>query len=518
MANRLFDTQPLLRRNANGALSVYLQALRAHRAVVAISIVAALAGSLAFRAVATPRYEATAQLLVTPVPADDPSFLGLPVLRQTPGDPVRTIETATALLDTTSAATRAATALRPRMSTRDVLSAVSLEPQGQSNVIAVTATADTGARAAAIANAYARATLVERAATLRSAVIAQIPRLEAQLKATSGTPTPNRDELTQRLGVLRSLIEGGDPSLSLSQPARAPGGSAGPALGVVLFVAALVGFIIGSIAAVLREMLARALRDEDEVVAMYPLPVLARVPVVDRRRARGMSGPTWDAPPAVREAFRTLLAQLKHTEAGRVVMIASASARDGKTTSAINLAAAIAQSGERIILLDCDLRKPDMARALGLTTGVPLSTLAKPDLDLSEVLVPALQIDTLSVLPTRIDRSDDAFLEGAKRRLPRLIEDARSLAEWVVVDTAPLGLVSDALAILRDVDDIVVVVRPGVTDRSNFESMHQLLDRTSDRSPAGLLVISRRASSRRLYGYGYGYRARDATASGSLMH
>ena len=102
-------------------------------------------------------------------------------------------------------------------------------------------------------------------------------------------------------------------------------------------------------------------------MALYPLPVLARIPLLKSSQLRGRQASGWHMLPAVREAFRTLMIQLGPHPEGRahVVMVTSASTGDGKTTSAVNLAAAAAASGDPVILLDFDLRKPDVGRTLG---------------------------------------------------------------------------------------------------------------------------------------------------------
>ncbi len=515
MANRLLENTAIHDIRADGAMATYRRALRAHRLLVALAVAAAVAGHFAWRAVERPRYEATAQLLISPIPADDPSFVGLPVLRETSGDPARTIETAAALLVSEQAARRAARTLRPPSTARYVREVVELEPQGQSSVVAVTATAATPRRAAQIADAYAAATLSVRAEALRKAATDQISRLEAQLEAGGGASGASSAELTQRLNALRTLAGGGDPSLSLSQQARTPDDPAGPPSAIVLLLAALVGFVLGSLAAVLREVLAQAVRDEDEAMSLYPLPVLTRVPVLNRRDAQDMIGSPWRPPPDVREAFRTLLAQLPAPGLSRVVMLTSASAGDGKTTSAINLAVAIADSGDDVVLLDFDLRKPEVGAVLGLTNGVSQETAAQPGFAVGDALSPVPGVDRLSVLAMTSGDSGGTFVEPVRRRLPELIDEARGLATWVVVDTAPLGIVSDALGLLPDVDDIVVVARPGFTHRRSFETMRDLLERASEgRRPAGMVLITKRRVPRTSYGYGYGYGAvRDGTPS-----
>jgi Mrp family chromosome partitioning ATPase len=218
--------------------------------------------------------------------------------------------------------------------------------------------------------------------------------------------------------------------------------------------------------------------------------------------------------PAVREAFRTLLIQLGPHPEGRaqVIMVTSASTGDGKTTSAVNLAAAAAASGDPVILLDFDLRKPDVGRTLGVQPGTELTGLLQPDTQLRDLLSPAPGLPALSVLTTTVAEGDVALVEALSRRLPELIADARDLCNYVVIDTAPLGEISDALRLVADVDDIIVVTKPGNTNRANFEMMRDLLERTAY-TPAGFLVIGDSTPRTSAY-YAYGATGRELFLEG----
>jgi capsular exopolysaccharide synthesis family protein len=255
--------------------------------------------------------------------------------------------------------------------------------------------------------------------------------------------------------------------------------------------------------ALLLEVTDRRIRDEDELLTVLPAPILARSPIIPRRSRSGTLSPA-AMPPAVREAFRTLRVQLERQPGThRTIMLTSASSGDGKTTSAVNLALSLVGGGHRVLLIDFDLRKPDLARILGITprrslvatlTGTPLS----------ELLTPAPQLPPLQVVPAASTEGDVALLESLRRRMPDILEEARALADYVVLDTAPLGEVSDALTIGDHVDDIIVVTRPGHTNRANLESVQDLLSSAGLR-PTGLLVVGERAGrSRTHYTYGTG--------------
>jgi polysaccharide biosynthesis transport protein len=455
----------------------------------------------------TPTYEATANLLVTPLPQDDTTFRGLQLLRDS-GDPTRTIQTAASLVDSPEAARRTAQELGPDWSTQRVRDSVTIEPEGESNILAVTGSAGDAATASRLANTYARQTLAVRRDALANGVGPLLDQLRARQKAIGTADTVAAAELEDRINQLESVRTGTDPTLAISQPADVPGSPTGASAPVILALALIAGLALGSAAAVLIELLDRRIRNEEEALAILPLPILARVPLLRRHLGLGRHNDVWTLPPPVREACRTLLLQLpqRSDDGGRVLMVTSASTGDGKTTSAINLAATLAGSGERVILLDLDLRKADVAGRLNVTEPVRLNELLAPELDLLSMLRTPTSLPAISVLATELQQGDAILLDALYGRLPQLVSEARQIADHVIVDTPPLGEISDALRLISYVDDLVIVVRPGNSDRVSLSTTADLLARTGT-DPAGFFVVGGTPGPVSSY-YAYGHQRR----------
>jgi capsular exopolysaccharide synthesis family protein len=168
--------------------------------------------------------------------------------------------------------------------------------------------------------------------------------------------------------------------------------------------------------------------------------------------------------PASREQYRRLAAALHHAQAAsgiKVVMIASAVAEEGKTLTAANLALTLSESYRKnVLLIDADLRRPSLHTifkvrgAPGLNEG--LTAPDEPKLPLHDVS------PRLTILPAGMPNSDP--MAGlTSRRMQGLIDEAREAFAWVIIDTPPVGLLTDANLLASMVDGVVLVVKAGST-------------------------------------------------------
>jgi capsular exopolysaccharide synthesis family protein len=468
-----------------GILAPYLRTVRARWLLVAVFAVVALGGGLLLISTASREYEASAEILATPIEGADPSFLGLDLLRES-GDPARTVLTAASVVGSPEAADLAARRMGPGWDRQRVLAATRIEPQGQSSVLAVIATADDGPLAARLANTFAEASLEHRHATLQRQLDLAISRLQRRLNQERQAAGPGGNATVRALaeqltGLLALRATERDPTLALSQPAEVPSAPIGAPSWLVLSAALLAGLVLGSLVALAAETLARRIRDQEEFVHLYPLPLLAGIPWLPRGRRRAER-----LLPTALEAFRTLRAQLQQYGSGRSILLTSASSADGRTTATVNLGFAFAEAGHRVVLIDLDLRKPELSPAAGVTPSRGLTPLLDGDADLTNLLLESSVAPGLYVLPAV--PGDAVALEWVTRRLPALLSQALRLADYVIIDTPPLGEVSDALRIASQVDDVVVVARPRHTSRSSFLVVRDLLGRFGI-VPRGLLVV-----------------------------
>src|SRR4051794_39677794 len=404
-----------------GALGSYLRAVRAHLVLVIAITVAAGIAALAWGQLRTPSYETSAQMLVTPISADDSTYLGLPLVRDT-GDPPRTLQTAATLIDSPRAAQLTAQRLGPGWTQRRVDHAISVTPQGQSSIVDVTATGTSAAQASRIANTYARAVIDARRQTLKPLIDRAVATTRAQLSRLPAT-APSKQTLSERVRQLENVLDG-DPTISISQSAARPDSASGISRALVFVLALIAGLVLGTVAALMLDLLRpRRLSEEEELLALYRLPVLARIPHLPRRWRKQAPDSPLAMPPMVREGFRTLQVQLElQPGRHRSILVTSASSGDGKTTSAVNFALELVGAGQKVVLLDLDLRKPDVGPVLGISPKLRLAELLDPKTRVEQALVDAPGVPGLRVLPIY---QGDGFpvLERLTARLPELVTE-----------------------------------------------------------------------------------------------
>ena len=484
----------------------YVDALKEHWLLITALVVLAVGAAAAYAFAAEDVYEAHTDVLVTPVAADDPTFIGFSLLRE--GDAqARPVLTAARLVETPQVADAVAERLHFD-SREDALDAVQVTPVSQANILTITAESSNPARAAQIANAFADETIAQRSSVFQGELQATIRRLREELQPL---PAAQRDSaeavaIQQRLGGLTALLGNRDPTLQVVSEAVAPADPVWPRPVLSIAVALLASLLLGIGIALALELLNPRVNREDELLLEQRLPILARVPRMPRRVVRGYLAGREPLPGNVREAYRTVRANLQ--SAGRderfpqVVLTTSAVPGEGKTMTSVNLAITLSLAGYRVILVDGDLRRPMVATVFGVAApphGFADVLLGRVPLEEALVEAPGHgeQLRLLLASPEHAHLID--LLEPD--RVERVLTDLRLAADVVIVDSPPLTEVADALNLADDADALLVAVRLGHTRRDRLNELRRMLAQRGV-APTGFVVTTRR--QRRGGGYYYG--------------
>jgi capsular exopolysaccharide synthesis family protein len=473
----------------------YLQALAQHWPFILGTLALAVASALLYISFAEKRYEAHADLLVAPVAVGDSAFVGLPVIRET-GEG-RGVLTAARLVETPGVADSARQQLRTQATREELYESVHVEPQEQSSIVTITAEAGTAERAAAMANAFAAGVIAVRTEVVQNELRPIVERLSRRLDAL---PEASRDvgegrALAERLATLRALAGGKDPTLQFASRAVAPAEAAWPRPLLSLVVALLVGLLLGIGVAIALELLnPLVLRDED--VLEERLPLLARVPRTTasdvHRHLQQEASFGADVNDAYQVARVNVTAAFPDQEENGAILVTSASRGEGKTSAAVNLALVYAHAGRRVVLVDTDLRRARLSRVLSVPETRPgVRELVLEQVGAEEALMPVAGYgERLRVLAAR---SEDgyAFDLLQAQRVEELVEELRSQADIVVLDSPPITEAADGLVLAKAVDAVVLVVRYGRTRRDRLTRARLLLEQLGV-VPAGIVAVTRR--------------------------
>jgi capsular exopolysaccharide synthesis family protein len=159
----------------------------------------------------------------------------------------------------------------------------------------------------------------------------------------------------------------------------------------------------------------------------------------------------------------------------KLISLASPSMSEGKTTTTANLAVALAHSGKRVIAVSCDLRKPRLHRFFDLTNERGVTNILMDGLTVPQVAQRVDGLDTLRVIASGPVPHNPAELLGSEE-MEQLLRDLRSLADFVLIDTAPVLVVSDAVTLAPKTDGTVLVVDGTKTLRGAVQATREQLE------------------------------------------
>lgn len=488
-----------------GGLRRYVNIARDHWRLMVILVACVMGAAIIAVSVSSKTYQAEAILNVSPVSATDTRFDGINVIRDS-SVPTRDVETLARLVKTIPVAQEAAKQPGVSGSPQGLLGRVSATPIGGSFLVSVQAKGSSADQAAATANAFANGTVAVRSAQFRQQVETQIGRLNDQVSTSAGLPDSTRTILNDRLAQLQAMRGSNDPTVQFETPASPPSAPSSPGLSLVLPIALVVGLLIAFGGAVAVDAASSRLRTESQLGERFSLPVLARIP---RPRHPGgaalAAAAPGGAPSPAAESYRDLAQSIavlrRDPHRPRSLLFTSAGDGEDRTVSAIETARTLADAGQRVILVDADLRQPSISRRLGIDAPYGTGSVMMGRVGLDEALVEIPEYrGRLSVLSGADMDGAAAVIAMSPAIVGRLLDDAASRADsdFVIFDAAPLGAVADALPIATTVDDVVVVVKRGQTELSALTRLASVLVRHSV-VPRGFCLVgwARRARGRR---------------------
>ncbi len=513
----------------SGSLDSSLRVLRERKWVIIAIVVIVVGAVLGASLKMTPEYEATAQVL-RQTAALDRTLFGTSVFDSQ--DAQLQLQTGANLVKLNAVAEMVKKDLGSPLTTQSLRAMVTVATVNQYDVIRITAQSPDPNQAAAVANSFARQFIIYRRQADQAVLVAAQAQVQDELdKMSSAGLASNRGKVLiqklEELGVLASMQTGG---FALVQPAAVPASPSSPKPLKNTAFALLGALVAGALLAFGLDRVDRRLNSEEALERQFELPVLASTPRLGRRwikqgskhscEAVGFSEPS----PQFAESFRTLRSNLKYFEFDRqirTILITSGLPQEGKTITTVNLATSLALSGARVIVIEADLRRPMLHKYLNLADTVGVSTLLAGTHPLEGALqsvssvdrtVAAHRTDGAATVP-RLERNFYCLSSGpippnpaelvGSRQMAKLIADAAAAADYVLVDTPPLLVVSDAVSLFSAVDAVVICARINSTTVEQAREVRTILQRTGAHA-LGLVAGGVKSPRHRQYG-GYGY-------------
>jgi capsular exopolysaccharide synthesis family protein len=442
----------------------YVRVLRTRWAVIVACTLSTIALAAAITWHATPQYAASARLFVSTQGSTDDAQAN-----QGGQFSLQRVKSYADLLTGREIARRVVDDLDLDESPSALASQISATSKLDTVILTVTVTDPDPRRAKLLANSVAKV------------FVTYVAELE--------TP-PGKDEAT----IKATVVDGASkPTSPVSpQPMRNLG------LGLVL------GLLLGAGAAVLRETLDTTVKSTGQLEELVPAPILGSISY-DTAAVETPLITSLDTYAPRSEAFRVLRTNLQFIDPDahhKVFVVTSSLPGEGKTTTAVNLALALAEGGEKVALVEGDLRRPKVAEYLRLESAVGLTTILIGKLALDDA-VQATATDGLSVLTSGATPPNPAELlkSGA---MAALIASLRDAYDVVLIDAPPLLPVTDGALLAAQADGALLVVRHGRTTTDQVALAVERLDAVGA-SPVGVIFNMTPAKGGGGYGYGYGY-------------
>jgi capsular exopolysaccharide synthesis family protein len=498
----------------------YVAVLRRQLPLIAVSMTVGLVLALVYSLMKTPTYTATTEVLVQPPTNNSP---GLPIDQQI------SLETEVRLVTSAPIAQLVLEELDTQRSIPALLRHVSVESSTDTYVLDILFT-DLNPRAAAQgANAFAKAYLdykseraqeeidlerqgVEdqlselrlRERELQSVLIDSNPGSAAALSAQQGLDdiSVQFTLLASQLADIPTFVDPGDVIL----PATPPTSQSSPNLVMNMLAGAFLGLFIGVVIGFVRDRADDRIRGRADLPSTLTAPVIAYVPRHRRRSREAQHRLVVEEEPnsAAAEAYRTMrtsvLAFGRRRQA-KVIAVVSPGEQEGKSTTAANLAATIAHSGQRVAVVCVDLRRPRLHTIFDVTNENGLSDVLAGEVEIGNA-TQASSIVNLSIVPGGQPPIRPAELVQSEAMVSA-IDDLRGAFDLVILDCPPILGLSDCLAIVPLADAAIMVVEAERTRKGAIADAVEQLDHVGVTVEGVVLNAVRIGRSGHHHAYGY---------------
>lgn len=278
---------------------------------------------------------------------------------------------------------------------------------------------------------------------------------------------------------LLTFLQGGVNTISVVEPASLPTAPVGPNKNLTILLAAAIGLLLALGAAFLLDYLDDTLKTPDDIRSATDLSTLGAITRIDADKTEDVLVTATLPKSPTAEAYRILRTNIQFSSLDnppRTLLITSSNPSEGKSTTLANLAVVMAQQGQRVVVLDTDLRRPTQHRVFQTPNNVGLTNALLQEHPSIDGFLQRTQVENLEVMTTGPLPPNPAELLSSTR-FNTLLKQLQDYADVVLLDSPPALAVTDATILARQVDGVVMVVDSGMTRRQWAASAKDALDK-----------------------------------------
>jgi capsular exopolysaccharide synthesis family protein len=276
-----------------------------------------------------------------------------------------------------------------------------------------------------------------------------------------------------------------DEALNFNQPIK-------PKRILIVLVGLILGTIVGLAYAFVKEFFNNTIKNTEEIEKLSSIPIYGVIPLNNSKKTSNIFLEAF-------KSIRTNLQFLPKNESSRIISITSSVSGEGKTTITSKLAEVISQTGKKVIILDLDLRKASVHKEFDLPNNIGMSNLLTTQNSFEEVVKKTSNefIDVITTGPLPPNPSELILTDNMTNILDRL----KKFYDYIIIDTPPVGLVTDALILMNYSDITFTVVRANYTRKEFIKNLDRL-SKEHSHNHVGMILNGVEIGDK--YGYGYG--------------
>ena len=299
------------------------------------------------------------------------------------------------------------------------------------------------------------------------------------------------------------------PGTKVIENAR-PLGIVEPDKGKITFYFIGFGILMALLITIIREIFFHRFESVQELTDATKLPILGGIPLAKKEPTRSYSLLQESPKGMVADSFRTVRTNIQYFvpgETSKTLLVTSILPGEGKTFCSVNLASILAMAGKKVLLMDFDLHKPKVGKALGLSSEIGISNYLIGQNPYEEIITHQTPIENLSVMlcgPVPPNASELIL----NQKTEELINKAKEEYEYIVVDTPPISLITDALILMKLIDMKMFVLNSKFANRRSVRFIEDITDK-NEITNHGLILNGIKQKRFHYYygkyGLGYGY-------------